>query len=214
MIEETVDAKRGAWWHRNRLWLALLLPLLVLALAASSFRLVTLYLPWQWSRPVIAGDVVGVLHQNYLELDGQRRDREVQVEVRSVERHESFDETKAVDGAALWVVSLELRADPDQFLYGCEVELTDAAGDRYDFRSSLEHVDEDGFYLSPALVPCVPEEAPGPTVEPFTGKVVPSPVERPAAWREEVLIAMPEGKEPDAVRIGWSRPDYLVLDIP
>lgn len=203
-----------SWWRRNRLWLALLLPLITVALVASSFRMFTLYLPWEWSRPIIAGDTTGTLRQHYLELDGIKRDREVTVSVISVEQESSRDGLKAVDGAVLWVVVLELEADPGQFLSGCEVELEDADGTRYDFRSSLEPAEEGGFALAPALVACVPEEAPGPTVEGFTGEVIPSPIERPESWRQEVLIAMPEGVEPSAVRIGWIRPEYLVLEIP
>lgn len=209
-----VVSETRSWWRRNRLWLVLLLPLLAFAIAVSSFRLVTLYLPWEWSHPIHAGDTVGTLHQNYLELDGEHRDREVRVEVLSVESSDSSDGTKAVAGATLWTVSLELSAAPEQFLYGCEVELSDADGNRYDFRSSLEPVVESDLHLPPTLIDCVPEEAPGPTIGPFTGEIVPSPAERPSSWRQEVLIAMPDGVEPDAVRIGWSRPVYLVLEIP
>ncbi len=35
----------GSWLHRNRVWLALLVPLVALALAASSWRWVTIYRP-------------------------------------------------------------------------------------------------------------------------------------------------------------------------
>lgn len=203
----------GSWWRRNRLWLLLIVPLLALAFAASSFRLVTLYLPWEWSRPISADDSIGVLQQRYVELDGVRRDREVQVEVLSVLSYETLGGLQAVDGATLWRVWLELTAEPEQFLSGCEVELADADGNRYDFRSGLEAAGG-GYHLTPFLISCVPQDAPGPTVEPLSGEVVPSEIERPGTWREEVFIAVPEGVEPTAVRIGWHTPEYLVLEIP
>jgi hypothetical protein len=177
-----------AWWRRNRRWLALIVPLLLLALAASSFRLVTLYLPWEWSRPTVADATAGTLRQHFTGFDGERRLREVRVEVVDVETHEYLD--------------------------GCEVELTDADGTRYDFRSGQVPAEEGAYFVPPILVPCVPEDAPGPTLNPLTGEPSPSPVTRPRAWREQVLIAMPRDVTPTALRIGWSRPEYLVLRLP
>ena len=202
------------WWKRNRIWLALLIPILALALAASSFRLVSLYLPWQWSRPIVANDTSGVLRQNYLELDGVRRDREVRVSVLSLDAHESWGDAKAIDGGRLWRVELQLEAEPDQFLYGCEVELTDADGNRYDFRGGLEPVDAKHYFVAPVIIACAPQHALGPTVSPFTDEVVESELERPRIWEQEVLIAMPEGVSPSGLRIGWNRPVYLELELP
>ncbi len=203
-----------AWWRRNRRWLALIVPLLLLALAASSFRLVTLYLPWEWSRPTVADTTAGTLRQHFTGFDGERRLREVRVEVVDVETHESYAEAKAADGGVLWRGVLELEADPEQYLDGCEVELTDADGTRYDFRSGQVPAEEGAYFVPPILVPCVPEDAPGPTLNPLTGEPSPSPVTRPRAWREQVLIAMPRDVTPTALRIGWSRPEYLVLRLP
>jgi hypothetical protein len=186
-----------AWWRRNRRWLALIVPLLLLALAASSFRLVTLYLPWEWSRPTVADATAGTLRQHFTGFDGERRLREVRVEVVDVETHESYAEAKAADGGVLWRVVLELEADPEQYL-----------------RSGQVPAEEGAYFVPPILVPCVPEDAPGPTLNPLTGEPSPSPVTRPRAWREQVLIAMPRDVTPTALRIGWSRPEYLVLRLP
>lgn len=203
-----------SWWKRNRLWLALVVPLLALALAASSFRLFTLYLPWQWSAPIASDTSVGTLKQRYLELDGVERDREVRVEVVSLEPRESVDGLVAVDGATLWRIELELTAAPDQFLEFCDIELSDAAGTRYDFRSSVVPEDPDGFNPPPFALRCVPEDAPGPTLAPFSDEVIESPVDRPRTWTTEALIAVPNGVTPTAVRVGWQQPEYLVLHPP
>ncbi len=202
------------WWRRNRRWLALIVPLLLLALAASSFRLVTLHLPWQWSRPIVADSAAGTLRQGFTGFDGEPRRREVRVEVVDADRHESFGEAKAAEGGILWRVVLEFQADPEQLLDHCQVELVDADGTRYDFRSGQVPATEDGSFTPPFLLPCVPEEAPGPTLDPLTGELVASPVARPRTWREQVLIAMPRGVAPVALRIGWSQPEYLVLRVP
>ena len=204
----------SSWWRRNRLWTALLVPLLLAALSASSFRLVTLYLPWEWSRPTVAGATAGTLRQTFLAFDGTRRHREVRVAVVGLERHESIGDAKAAAGGVLWRIELRLEAAPDQLLQGCNVELTDAAGTRYDYRSGLVAASDDSYFQPPVLIDCVPTDAPGPTLDPLSGEPVPSPVERPSTWRQEVLIAMPEGVTPTALRIGWSRPEYLVLQLP
>ena len=204
----------GSWWRRNRLWLALLLPLLLLAVAASSFRLTRLYLPWEWSRPTIAHGPTGTLRSEFLGFDDALHRREVTVQVLSLVAQDRVDRAKALDGGTLWRVDLQLSAAPDQLLKGCRVELVDAAGVRYDHRSGQEPADPKRSYLPPILVPCVPEEAPGPDLAPFTGERIPSPVERPATWRQEVLVAMPKDVRPATVRVMWKEPDYLVLDVP
>lgn len=202
------------WWKRNRLWLALAVPLVVLALAASSFRLFTLYLPWEWSAPTTPNASQGTLTQSYLELDGVQRDREVDVRVVSFEAHESYDGLIAVAGATLWRVELELTAAPDQFLEYCEIELADAAGNRYDFRSSIIPEDEQGFNSPPFILRCVPEDTPGPTLEPISDEVVEPAVERPSSWAIDALIAVPDGVTPTSLHIGWQQPQFLVLQLP
>ncbi|MFC5338392.1 hypothetical protein [Leucobacter denitrificans] len=205
---------RIGWWRRNRLWLALLLPLLALALIASSFRLFTLYLPWQWSAPIVAGASEGTLTQRYLELDGVKWDREVTVRLISLEPRETTDDFVAVKGAMLWAVNLEFEASPDQFLDACEVGLGDAEGNRYDFRSGIESANADDLYLAPVVLRCVPEDAPGPTVAPFSDEVIESPIERPRTWTREFLFALPTGVTPTEVRVAWHEPVYLVLTPP
>ncbi|MDN5558305.1 MAG: hypothetical protein L0G23_02565 [Ruaniaceae bacterium] len=202
------------WWRRNRIWLWALVPLLALAIVASSFRLFTLYLAWEWSRPTVAEGPIGMFHQTFQAFDGVERDREVQVEVLSVLSYPRLDGVRAVDGGVLWRVWLEFEAEPDQILDGCYVELTDEDGNRYDTQGGLEAADENGYFVTSVLQRCVPEEAPGPVVEALSGEFVESPIERPRTWRSDALIAMPEGVEPVGVRIGWREPEYLVLEVP
>lgn len=202
------------WMRRNRIWLILIVPLFLIAAVVSSFRLVTLYLPWQWSDPIIAKGSAGQLEQTFVDVDGVKRHRSVGVEVVSIQTKNEFEGVAPVDGAAMWQVVLEFSAEPDQYLYGCEVELVDDQGNRYSYAGGLQASEPDGFYLTPYLLHCVPEEAPGPRADVLGEPIGDVGAERPLSWRQTVLIAMPRDVVPINVRIGWSKPVYLVLNIP
>lgn len=202
------------WIGRNRVWLILIVPLLLIAMGVSSFRLVTLYLPWQWSDPVVVKGSEGHFEQTFVDVDGVKRHRSVDVEVVSTQITDEFEGVAPVEGAVMWQVVLEFNAEPDQYLYGCEVELSDKQGNRYSYAGGLEASEPDGFYLTPYLLACVPEDAPGPRAEVLGEQIGEVGEERPLSWRQTVLIATPQDVVPTKVRIGWSKPVYLVLDVP
>lgn len=204
------------WWRRNAGWLLALIPALLLALAASSFRLTQLYLPWEWSQPIVAGGPVGTLEQNYLGTDDERYHREVTVEVLGATSVREFEGHAAIVGATLWRVDLKLSAAPDQMLSECTIELVDAEGTRYGFDGGRRAADpDDTFYSSTVVRPsCVPRDAPGPRLHPITGGPIDSPEPRPDSWELSTSVVIPEGYEPQQVRIAWNHPVYLVLDIP
>lgn len=205
-----------SWLRRNRWWLVTLVPALLLALAASSFRLTQLYLPWEWSRPVVAGASVGTLEQAFLGHDANRYRRTVTVEVAAVEPVPSFDGHAAIPGATLWQVDLLLTAAPDQMLKHCSIELVDGEGTRYGFEGGRRAADpDDPFYSSTVVHPfCVPDDAPGPELQPITGEFLESPVERPGSWELSTALVVPDGHDPEQVRIAWDKPSYLVLEVP
>lgn len=60
-----------SWFKRNIGWLLALIPALLLALAASSFRYTQIYLPLDWTQPINAGSAVGTLEQTYRGYDDQ-----------------------------------------------------------------------------------------------------------------------------------------------
>lgn len=205
------------WWRRNRLWLALLLPLLGLALAASSFRLFTLYLPWQWSRPIVTNGPTGTLTQDFLATDGAPLSRTVTVTLDAMRAVPSHDEDAAAPGATLWQVDLTLAAAPDQVLDGCQVELLGPDGTRYATTSAgkVPADPDDRFWMGTDHLMCVPEDAPGPTMS-FLGVVQPKEgtPERPASWPMTASAAIPDGVRPTAVRVMWNRPTYVELAAP
>lgn len=175
-----------------------------------------MYLPWEWSRPIVAGSSVGTLEQDYTGFDANRYHREVTVEVLAVESVREHEGHAAVVGTTMWRVDLRLSAAPDQMFTQCHVELVDGDGARYGFAGGRRAADpEDRFYSSAvALRPCVPEDAPGPSLHPVTGELVESPEPRPESWELTTTIVMPDGYEPQQVRIAWEKPVYLVLEIP
>lgn len=203
------------WRRRNRLWLALLLPLLLLALGASSFRLTRLYLPWEWSRPIVAGGTSGTFTHEFVGFDDALHTRTVGVTVTEVSEVVAWEGDAPVEGARLWRVLLRFAAAPDQLLRGCTVELTDAAGVRYRFEGGRRAANTAARSWTPASKPdCVPKDTPGPDLAPFTGAFVPAEVERPASWLMSTSMVLPAGVEPSHVRVMWMQPEFLVLEIP
>ncbi len=201
------------WWRRNRLWVTLLLPMLALALAASMFRMTTLYLPWQWSQGIDARSATGTLRQEFLGTDDVRYSREVTVTMDTVRRTTRHGDDAAGPGAQLWVADLTLEAAPDQILDLCFVELVDAAGTRYTTTGAGKvAADPGGYWMPPLVQSCVPPDTPGPTLG--FDDYIPATVERPRTWTISVSAALPDGVEPTALRIMWNQPTFLLLQVP
>lgn len=203
----------GPWLRRNGPWLVVLPALVFLALAASSFRLTALYLPWSWSHPIVAHATTGVLAEDFAVSDGSRRHREVTVTVNSVLPVPSLDGDAAEPGGRLWRVELTFAAPPDQIVQGCEVLLVDAAGTRYRAGAANKVAADPGRPWSPAtFVACVPADAPGPS-DPLS--LIPTPTtERPASWPVTAGVVLPGDAAPVGVIVRWQTPTFLRLDLP
>lgn len=208
-----VGGPRGPWLARNRLWLMLLVPLLLLAAAATSFRLQRIYLPWDWTRAHATRGSSLTLEQDVFLTRDQRHHRKVDITVVGVTPAREVEGGVAGPGTDLYRVSIELSAAPDVMLEGCEVGLLGPDGSRYD--SYVGQQDAPGFrgYRS-RLLSCVPEDAPGPGWDYLSNEPRPAKVERPRTWRIVTGVAVPHGVAPDRVTIRWSKPDYAVLAIP
>ena len=95
----------------------------------------------------------------------------------------------------------------------CEIEYR-RRGTRYGFEAGRA-ADRRPVLSSVVLTPmCVPEDAPGPSLNPITGEPVESPEVRPDSWELTTAMVLPDGYEPQQVRIGWDKPSFLVLDVP
>lgn len=205
------EASGRAWWRRNRLWLALLLPLVVLALLATSFRLQKIYLPWYWTRPHVAQGTSMTFQQDWRSENTTFR-RTVDLSVVSVTQVYSLDDALAVPGGILYRVEITASAAPDQILNLCKVWLEGPDGTLYD-GGTAGKVEAPGGYMR-MTAQCVPEDAPGPTIDYDGTTVVPSPEPRPASWSIVTGVVLPATVTPTKVRIAWNEPDYAVLAVP
>jgi len=199
------------WWERNRLWVFLLVPLLALALASSGFRLVRIYLPWNYSRPQIAHASAMTFSQDWRYNSRLTFHRQATIKVRGVTVVDAEGGRRAAPGATLYRVELQLDADPDVLMTGCDIMLLGPDGTRYGVSGAK--VDIPGAD-QPFGIACVPAEAPGPTVDVVTDEVTPSDSPRPTTWTIVTSVALPSAVKPTQVRVQWTEPDYAVLDVP
>ena len=103
-----------SWWRRNRVALVALLPMLALALAASSFRYVSIYRPTTF----VAGQVAtGSTGRFLAPVPGAEppTTRDVSITLVSATPHASSGDLSAAKGTRLWEVELE-------FASGCPLD--------------------------------------------------------------------------------------------
>lgn len=208
MLEPPFQAPPAVgWWRRNAVWVALLPVALVVAAAASSFRVWAFWWPnglHHEVQHVGAGETAQLSEEYYdLGLDVPERAntwvvREIEVAVMSVERAEELPEpdygapVPVPEGSAVYLVSLRLAAEPRTDLSLCQIVLVADDGTRYgekspDIMGNANHCsppDADGFL----------------STEPEWSVVSPILVD------EDALIS--------EVRVGFAGPGYVTLDLP
>ena len=196
------------WWRRNRLALAALLPMLVLAMGASSFRHATIYRPTTFSQ----GQVSTTASHRFVatETIGEVTiTRDVTITVTSLSSTDRSGSVAAAPGTSVHQVELRFAAAPEVPLSQCVVELLDADGRV--FGTTGGKVTAGTSRDDTAYPACTPPDAPGPQLE-LDGTVLPpSRLPRPATWPVTALIAMPTGVTPVAVRVHWGPPHFAEL---
>lgn len=197
------------WWARNRLALLLLLPLLVLAVLASSYNLFVLYRPAHMTRSHQASGPTLAYHETVSTTNFSGKSttytRDVNITLESVRPTPTYQGEQAAKGARLWVVTLEFRAPPDVILEGCHLALVDTEG--------VVYGDSAGKSGTPQWdTGCVPRETPGATLS-FDGSVVTAGNPRPPMWKVQRTIALPENRQPHSVRVAWQTPDYAQFNV-
>ena len=200
------------WWSRNKGWLAALLPLIVLAIAASSHRLLTLYVPNESVLRTEGQDRQGILRTHYRNFDSSY-ETTVAVRVKDVQPVEEYrqpngTQVTAATDTQLWQVDLNFSAKPDQVLAYCSAEL-EANGVRYDNKTAKENGDSKN-YSSPRE-DCVPEDTPGPRFKAFEPKIEETTPPRPEYWSATLTFAIPTGINPQGLRLYWTTPEYLYI---
>lgn len=129
-----------SWWRRNRWWL-IALPFAVAVLAAASTqRIVTVWLEEPLRSKVAEaapGEPVHVTQEDFASVRDEHDRREFTVELLGVEEAEGvyddiLDEIEPFpDGATGYEVTLRFDAPVDSELDDCDVILVDANGNRY-----------------------------------------------------------------------------------
>ena len=203
----------GSWLHRNRVWLALLVPLVALALAASSWRWVTIYRPAEQTAAHRAEAGTAHLRQTVLVKDS---DEPLSIDITATEavRMGVHQGRQAPPGTVLYLVSTLFAADPDQpLLRGCGATVRDQHDAVY--RAGFGTIAHPGADEGDIATDCLPDDAPGPLYDPLGGGVE-QPDEgggRPASWVVNFLFVLPEGRTPAELRVVFDLPDYAVLPL-
>lgn len=197
------------WLRRNWLWLIALPLCLAAAVFAASHRLIEIYWPSEPTAAVTVDQGTAHYHSELINA-GTTYARDIDVTFNGSSPIDSHDGVIAVEGAQLWAFSFTLAAEPSVIADGCTIIALDNEGRQYFPRAATT---QDPTFTGLPTPPCVPAGAEGPTIDYFTGEVTDSPSPRPAQWETQLVIAMPAGTEPAAVRIYWDLPDYVEFPI-
>lgn len=202
---------RESWWRRNRLWLALLVPLLAAAIASSSWAYFTLYRPQQYHRvqPAVDGRVHFVQHTRSTGYDYTIDTTMQLISFAPV----TGNDWSVPSGQQLWRSTMRFEADPQTLLNGCRLSLVDQHGRKY--APNLGVKSESSRARTTVMeMECTPSGKSGPVL--IMGKVLPpsSGSERPGTWEISQLWALPNDVTPTRLRVAWSAPDYAEFTIP
>lgn len=180
--------------HSSRLWYAAALPAVALMLATSSFRLGHIYRP-----------------NNHLIVDAQRTEVGRTLHYDEVETFDGVTNERVFDVTATAVrregnqleVDLTWSADPGVALQNCDLSVVDTDGRAHGPGPADSLVSQ--AYL------CVPEQTPGPegNLVLNLGGGEPETPPRPQSWQTTTEFTLPDGVEPEYVRIFWAYPEHI-----
>lgn len=203
------------WWQSNRWALALLLPLIALAVAASSYRMTTLYRPNQYTLPQRAAGPVLAYHEEFTH-NRKPHTRDVKLtltRLTALPAGTAFQGQRPAQGATLWLVELRLAALPEVPLMGCRVFIQDTEGRLYNDTSGQLRTNNATANAPVKSSDCVPPATPGPDFD-FSGNLLPGDGgPRPAAWTSRFAIALPQDRQPQSVRVAWQPPHYALIPV-
>lgn len=213
------------WARRNAWGLIALVPLLGLALAASSSRLLSVYLPWEAPSPIDAeGSIVLTIADQPSIHYPKGVEPRASFTPASVEMIESApSETsligdhmiEAAPGAKLWRIRVDAQVDPDYALQSCLFHVEGDDGAEYDLSGGKA---EDG---APALEflagSCAPPGSLGPGADFLTGEWTDTMEvdPRPSEYGLTLLVGMPEGVVPKFLALDLGEPgNYWRVPLP
>lgn len=204
----------STWWRRNR-WALLALPFLIaLTVAVGSYRILTIWNPWNPTDPLPAAVGESVTLVDDLEDAGDGYSVEVSLTAGPAHQVTTTQDTYGeqvelpeIPGTVVWQVDLHVDADPSQILGGCRLRL----------------IAEDGreTFYSPArpgpslpLDACVPPEAPGPQADiGITFEEEEPPPPRPQTYTRPILFRTADDFVPARLDVMWATPTYAALEL-
>lgn len=204
----------STWWRRNR-WALLALPFAIaLTMAAASYRILTSWNPTHATEPVTAapGGTAHLVQEMEDAGDGYTID--VELSAGPVTRPTTAPGYDGEDvpvpdapGTVVWLIPLEVSADPETILQGCALRLVDEEGRETTYSSIRPGV------VGLPFSPCVPPETPGPAAE--SGLDIrsdPTPP-RPETYTVPIYFRTSEDFVPVRLDVSWQTPVYAALEL-
>lgn len=209
------------WLTMNRWALLALVPLCIIAAAASAFRLYSVY-PWIHQSQVHQGssvtissnEVTTVIYPpgaSYTAAFTPRKARQVDSAA-----SESLFVTAPIEGAEgtqLWTIGVDVEADPEFVLTTCELAVTGSDGAHYTTRAAkTSGADAD---INDGSGACYPTLMLGPTADLVTNEWQPADEQRPRYYELTVVVALPDGVAPAVLEVDlMEKGRYWAADIP
>ncbi len=208
------------WTRINRWGLALLLPALLLAVGASSFRYVMIHERWFVEERTVQATAI-VMPDPDNDRYPAKVSHEITLTPLLVQEVDSApgtigdEEMTAPPGTRLWHVRVRAQARQDMVLQTCVLALEDIHGRVYDFGRGLIQGNQvvTGFVEGSCDVGG-DLEVPSFDVD---GNFVPAGpgAARPEVWELDLYAAVPEEVELRCLRAGWrGHPDVWLVELP
>ena len=205
-----------SWARSNRWWLVALPVAVLLAVAASSYRVRTFWYEQGFHHRAATAKPGAYLRVVEGFEDGVgKTTRTFRVRVTGLTELTTVPDgvepagKPTPKGATAYRVDLELTADPDQDLNACRVVLVDENGRKYG--------GSDTDLLGQVNL-CVPDETPGPRTPLLKGdergRLAEGQDPRPESWSIGPVVLVRKGADIRSVQISFTPPDYVDLPLP
>lgn len=210
------EQNRRGWWRRNR-WALLALPfVLLLIVGLGSYRFVNFWWQNELTEPVRAEPGgTATLTADWQDASGEHT-REVTMGAGTTRAVASYvddfgteNPVTQIEGTQVWRIMVEVEADADQVLSGCQYRVVDQHG-RTARGSTVG--------IGPSMLgmdPCVPADAPGPAYDlgEEWGFEAPDTPPRPASYTRPFYVRLAEDAVPVELQVYWERPAFLALGL-
>jgi hypothetical protein len=201
--------------RRTALTVAAIPLALVLALGASSQRLVDRWWPTFPNERLSSASDGSVRLSDTLDDAKGRHPRVVTMKYVSLERVRDYQEADGAKtlsaqvpaGQAMWRLTIHFTADPQTVLGACVVQVRDAGGRQYSpgVGDAVDGVSE--------FTSCTPPGASGPMASLAADEAAQELDPRPPEYDRRYHLLMPVDVQPDNVRVWFDTPRYAEFDV-